>query len=348
MITEPRQLPNTLRLPANAQTAIDLSSQADAIEAVAYASQAKCGLRCLGEGSNVVLMPEVQGLICYIKDTSIRVLSLDENFVTIAVGAGKNWHELVEETLAQGWFGLENLALIPGSVGAAPIQNIGAYGVEVAQFIESVNVIDPDQNVRDIPARACGFAYRDSVFKARLAAADTPLIILSVTLRLQRRPKVNLSYAELAEALEFDAGKGAMAGKPSGQARNAPTPTQVAAAVMAIRRNKLPDPYEHPNAGSFFKNPVIDDKTARRLETLAIKPYPFAEGYKVSAAQLIDSAGWKGTRSGDVGCWPNQPLVLVNYGQASAQDLLGFAQEIQRSVAERFEIQLELEPSVVS
>jgi UDP-N-acetylmuramate dehydrogenase len=181
-----------------------------------------------------------------------------------------------------------------------------------------------------------------------VAAGENALIILSVTFRLRRRPKVNLSYAELAEALEFDAGKGAKAGKQSGQASNAPSPTQVAAAVMAIRRNKLPDPYEYPNAGSFFKNPVIDGKTARRLETLSIEPYRFAEGYKVSAAQLIDLAGWKGTRSGDVGCWANQPLVLVNYGQATAKDLLSFAQEIQRSVAQRFEIQLELEPSVVS
>lgn len=342
MITEPCQLPNTLKLPANARLAADLSSAADAIEAMVYAANAGCGLRCLGEGSNVVLLPEVQPLICYVKDTSISLLSRDEDFVTIKVGAGKNWHELVEETLAQGWFGLENLALIPGSVGAAPIQNIGAYGVEVAQFIESVNVIDANQTARDISVSDCAFAYRDSVFKARLAASDQALIVLSVTFRLPLRANVNLAYAELAEAFELDVAK---AGK---QKRHAPAPLQVAAAVKAIRRKKLPDPDEYANAGSFFKNPVIDASTAQLLQVRSVTPYRFAEGYKVSAAQLMDLAGWKGARSGDVGCWPQQPLVLVNYGQASAENLLGFAQEIQRSIAERFEIQLELEPSVVS
>ena len=342
MITEPCQLPNTLKLPANARLAADLSSAADAIEAMVYAANAGCGLRCLGEGSNVVLLPEVQPLICYVKDTSISLLSRDEDFVTIKVGAGKNWHELVEETLAQGWFGLENLALIPGSVGAAPIQNIGAYGVEVAQFIESVSVIDANQTARDIAVSDCAFAYRDSVFKARLAASDQALIVLSVTFRLPLRANVNLAYAELAEAFELDVAK---AGK---QKRHAPAPLQVAAAVKAIRRKKLPDPDEYANAGSFFKNPVIDASTAQLLQVRSVTPYRFAQGYKVSAAQLMDLAGWKGARSGDVGCWPQQPLVLVNYGQASAENLLGFAQEIQRSIAERFEIQLELEPSVVS
>lgn len=342
MITEPRQLPNTLKLPANARLAADLSSAADAIEAMVYAANAGCGLRCLGEGSNVVLLPEVQPLVCYVKDASISLLTRDEDFVTIKVGAGKNWHELVEETLAQGWFGLENLALIPGSVGAAPIQNIGAYGVEIAQFIESVSVIDANQTARDIAASDCAFAYRDSVFKARLAASDQALIILGVTFRLPLRANVNLAYAELAEAFELDAAK---AGK---QKRHAPAPLQVAAAVMAIRRKKLPDPGEYANAGSFFKNPVIDASTAQRLQVRSVTPYRFAQRYKVSAAQLMDLAGWKGARSGDVGCWPKQPLVLVNYGQASAEHLLGFAQEIQRSIAERFEIQLELEPSIVS
>lgn len=342
MITEPRQLPNTLKLPANARLAADLSSTADAIEAMVYAANVGCGLRCLGEGSNVVLLPEVQPLVCYVKDTSISLLARDEDFVTIKVGAGKNWHELVEETLAQGWFGLENLALIPGSVGAAPIQNIGAYGVEVAQFIESVSVIDANQTARDIAASDCAFSYRDSVFKARFSASDQALIVLSVTFRLRLRANVNLAYAELAKAFELDAAKA------SKQKRHAPAPLQVAAAVMAIRRKKLPDPGEYANAGSFFKNPVIDASTAQRLQVRSVTPYRFAQGYKVSAAQLMDLAGWKGARSGDLGCWPKQPLVLVNYGHASAEHLLGFAQEIQRSIAERFEIQLELEPSVVS
>ena len=337
-----RQLPNTLNLAATAIAAVDLTSLADAKEAIFYAENAGIRLRCLGEGSNVVLMPKVAGLVCYVKDASVTLLSRDDEFVRIKVGAGKNWHELVEETLSQGWFGLENLSLIPGSVGAAPIQNIGAYGVEVAQFIESVAVMEANQIVREMPAKECAFAYRDSIFKARLKSTANAPVILSVTFCLNRRPDVNLSYAELAAFFEF---KSPYAAKPKSKL---PSPEQVADAVTAIRRAKLPDPREYPNAGSFFKNPRINAYSTPRLEARSVRPYKFGEGYKVSAAQLIDHAGWKGKRRGDVGCWANQPLVLVNYGRASASNLLAFAQEVRQSVAEQFQIQLELEPSVVS
>ena len=342
MTVAQRRLPNTLNLAATAINAVDLTSLADAKEAIFHAENAGIRLRCLGEGSNVVLMPKVAGLVCYVKDASVALLSRDDESVRIKVGAGKNWHELVEETLSQGWFGLENLSLIPGSVGAAPIQNIGAYGVEVAQLIESVTVMEANQIVREMPVGDCAFAYRDSIFKARLTSAENATVILSVTFRLNRRPDVNLSYAELAAFFELEPFQ---AGISKGKL---PSPGQVANAVVAIRRAKLPDPQEYPNVGSFFKNPVIDADTARRLEAHSVRPYKFDEGYKVSAAQLIDRAGWKGRRRGDVGCWPQQPLVLVNYGQASASNLLEFAQEVQQSVAEQFQIQLELEPSVVS
>ena len=338
MIHSDVSLKNTLALQSSASHVADVGTVADARDAIAFGRANDVELRCLGEGSNVILMPRVSGLICRVTQADITVVSSDADTVTIEVGAGKNWHELVQETLDQNWFGLENLSLIPGSVGAAPVQNIGAYGVEIAEHLVSVDVVRADGAFHKMSAADCEFGYRDSIFKRQGCEGSGPLLILGITLRLSKRPAVNLSYSDLSQVFGQSETKG------SAQ----PSPQQVADAVVTIRRGKLPDPAEYPNAGSFFKNPVLDAKTADRLHELGSKPYPFNEGFKVSAAQLIDLSGWKGRRRGDVGCWPQQPLVLINYGQATAQNVLDFANDIQRSVYEKFQVELELEPSVLS
>lgn len=336
MIRASAELTNTFALKSIAQYAADLTTLDEARQAIRYAREQGLTLRTLGEGSNVVLLPQVKGLVCRVLNTGVTVIGMDEQYVSIEVGAGKNWHELVSQTLAERWYGLENLALIPGSVGAAPVQNIGAYGVELEGLLESVTVIRADGSVQELPTSACALGYRDSMFKRHFVATAEPLIIFSVRLRLYRQPRVNLSYTELEKMLVA-------------QSRHSqPTPQEVAKAVIALRQSKLPDPAQFANAGSFFKNPVIDGSVAQRLQRLGVEPYPFQGHFKASAARLIDLSGWKDVRHGALGCWPQQPLVLVNYGGGTAQDLLSFAQQIQRSVQEKFQLELELEPSVVS
>ena len=338
MIRSEISLKNTLALTSSGDHVAAVDSVADAQDAIEFGRRNGAELRCLGEGSNVVLMPRVSGLICRVTQADITLVNTDAESVTVSVGAGKNWHELVQETLAQNWYGLENLALIPGSVGAAPVQNIGAYGVEVAERLVSVDVVRGDGSVHKMSAADCEFGYRDSIFKRRVADGSQPLLILAITLRLSKRPVVNLSYRDLGKALGLSETKTSVL----------PSPQQVAEAVISIRRAKLPDPGEHPNVGSFFKNPVVDEGAAARLGELGATPYAFNGGFKVSAAQLIDLAGWKGVRRGDVGCWPQQPLVLINYGQATAQNVLDFANDIQRSVSDTFQVELEPEPFVLS
>lgn len=335
-------LANTLQLTATADRVVDVTTPAAGREAFTLARELGLPLRGLGEGSNVVLSERVSGMVCRVRNADVTVIRQDQDHVWVEVGAGKNWHEFVLESLAQGWFGLENLALIPGSVGAAPVQNIGAYGVEVAQFIESVWVFDADGGLQSRRAMECDFGYRDSCFKRSesLIGGLSGQIIYGVRFRLNRRSQVNLSYQELAQTLGV--------ADPIVPETPLPSPQEVAEAVMTIRQRKLPDPQSHPNAGSFFKNPVVSPEEAHRLRGLGLQPYAFDQLFKVSAAQMIDTLGWKERRDGPVACWPLQPLVLVNVGQATAAQVLDFASDLQRSVYERFQLYLELEPSVVS
>ena len=335
-------LANTLNLRSRAELLVEASSVVEASQAMVWAQSEGQVLRCLGEGSNVILSEIVNGPICRIKYADIKVINQTDEYVWIDVGAGKNWHELVLEALEQGWFGLENLSLIPGSVGAAPVQNIGAYGVEVADLIDSVEVLQRDGSLQTLPREQCCFGYRDSYFKSSVNLLNGLgcQIIVSVRLRLSRSPQINVSYAELAQALDI--------GSVEVPTRRLPSPKEVSRAVIEIRQRKLPDTDRYPNAGSFFKNPIVDQESAERLRRLGLSPYAFEDNFKVSAAQLIDMAGWKGERQGDVGCWPRQPLVLVNYGHAAAPEVLDFASTVQASVGSAFQVELELEPSVVS
>jgi UDP-N-acetylmuramate dehydrogenase len=297
---------------------------------------ADAGLRAmprlvLGGGSNLVLAHDFEGLVLHMVSRGIRFEDHGD-FVLATAAAGENWHGFVQATLAQGLGGLENLSLIPGSVGASPIQNIGAYGVEVKDCFHSLRLFDmASGETRTLTASDCHFAYRDSVFKHALREA----IIVEVSFALPRQWQAKLHYAELARELADVA---------------SPTPRQVADAVIAIRQRKLPDPAQVGNAGSFFKNPVV---TAAQRNTLA-QSWPGLVSYaqpdgsaKLAAGWLIDRCGWKGKSLGRVGVYEKQALVLVNRGGATGEEVLQLARAIQDDVRARFGVELEMEPVVV-
>jgi len=323
---------NTFGLHALARWYCKVDSLPALLSALESARALALPVFVLGGGSNILLRSDVPGLTLHMDMKGIRVESASDDEILVEAACGENWHAFVSHCLAQGWYGLENLALIPGSVGAAPIQNIGAYGVEVGQRIVSVTVLDPaTSEIACLAAADCGFGYRDSVFKQQYKGRR---IILSVLFRLRRRPEVNLSYAALAQALGSNC---------------APQPADVYAAVCAIRRSRLPDPALLGNAGSFFKNPVVPVAHYVTLQ----QQFPDIPGHpaesamgacvKISAAWLIERAGWKGRREGDAGVFEKQPLVLVNHGHASAQEILSLAQGIMGDVRSRFGIDLEPE-----
>lgn len=290
----------------------------------------------LGAGSNVLFATDrFEGCLVHLRCDSARILDDDGDHVLVHVDAGFEWDALVDWTLAQGLQGLENLALIPGHAGAAPIQNIGAYGVEVGTFIAAVHAYDRQTATFDrLPAVRCGFGYRDSVFKRE----PDRRIVTAIELRLPKAGATNLAYAGLAEELA------AMGGLE-------PTPRNVAAAVRRLRRRKLPDPAVAGNAGSFFKNPVVARDVALALRSrfgdMPVFPAPTTAERKLSAAWLIEQAGWRGYRDGDAAVSAQHALVLVNLGQATGLQLLGLARRVAASVQEKFGVALEPEPRIV-
>ena len=323
-------LENTFGLTSRAQWGCAIEHLTDVVAAQDFSEKNNLSMTCLGSGSNVILQPKLAGLVCSIRIQGINVIEESTDSVLVEVGAGVVWHTLVMESLKRGWFGLENLALIPGSVGAAPVQNIGAYGVEVAQLIVGVNIVDGFRDSRQIKRKDCQFVYRSSIFRSR-----PDWIIVSVVFRLSKLPAIESSYPELERAL-----KDLPAAEPSAQ--------NVADCVIALRRRKLPDPAEFANVGSFFKNPIVTIEVGSAMQNRGFKIFTHGQEYKLSAAQLIDYAGWKGVRHGDVGCWAQQPLVIVNFGAARFADILSFSKDVANSVFEQYQIQLELEPSLLS
>lgn len=288
----------------------------------------------LGGGSNLVLGADFDGCVLQVALGGRRLVDAGDGAFIVEGQAGENWHDFVRWTLAQGWPGLENLSLIPGTVGAAPIQNIGAYGVEIADRFEALEAVELDSGrVQRFGAAECAFGYRDSVFKRNPGR----WLVTSVRFRLPRPWRAHTAYAELAAEL-------------AAHALAAPTALEVSDAVIGIRRRKLPDPAQIGNAGSFFKNPVVDAAHAQRL--LAAFPvlphYPQADGrIKLAAGWLIEQAGWKGRDLGPVGCYERQALVLVNRGGACGADVLRIARAIEADVLARFGVQLEVEPVFV-
>lgn len=288
----------------------------------------------LGGGSNILLTKPVAGLTLHNKLKGIKILRENEAHVWLEVAAGEVWHELVMYTIENGYAGLENLSLIPGSVGASPIQNIGAYGVEVKEAIESVTGWHWQQRAFVTYANEeCRFGYRDSIFKHMLKGQ---VMITSVVLRLHKKPVFNITYGAIEQQLK-EMGMQELSIRA------------ISDAVIAIRTSKLPDPRQIGNAGSFFKNPTIP---AAQYETLKeqypdIPSYPAGEGMKkVPAGWLIEQCGWKGYRKGDAGVHARQALVLVNYGHAKGNEIWALSEELVQSVQSKYGIELEREVQV--
>ena len=286
----------------------------------------------VGQRSNLVLPKRLERPVLVAAWRGLRLV-WDGDDALLTAAAGESWHALVRYSLGQGLGGLENLALIPGSVGAAPIQNIGAYGVELAERLTEVRVLDrQDGRVRSLAPSACGFGYRTSLFKAQ----PELYVVLGLTLRLGPCNPLVLEYPDIRRELAR-----------LGQSK--PSRRQVAEAVIRVRRRKLPDPRLWGNVGSFFKNPLVSKDAAARLAQShpGLATHSVLGGAKLSAAQLIDRCGWKGRRLGKVGVWPRQPLVLVNHGGGTGEDFLALGERIRQSVKERFGLWLELEPAAV-
>jgi len=329
---------NTFGVAARAPLLVQVSDAAVLPELFGYAMLRDGPVLVLGGGSNVLFAGDPQGAVLSLAAQSIRILEDDGDTAIVRADAGVEWHALVLWTLGHGLGGLENLALIPGTVGAAPIQNIGAYGVEVREHIHVVETFERTslRQVRVDPAN-CGFAYRDSVFKRD----PERHVVTAVEFRLSRTPRLRLDYAGLDDELI------AMGVDSADNAR----PSLVAEAVCRIRRRKLPDPDVLGNAGSFFKNPIVPAALAAQLQA-AHRQLPVFRGNdegsrKLSAAWLIDACGWKGHRDGDAGVAASHALVLVNHGHATGAQLLDLARRIAGSVRERFGVAIEPEPRIV-
>ena len=326
---------NTLALPASATW---LARIDDVRQLAALRADPRLAGRprfILGGGSNIVLAGDFDGLMLQVALTGRACVAEDTDAWYVRAGAGESWHDFVQWTLAQGWPGLENLSLIPGTVGAAPIQNIGAYGLEVAERFHSLRAIDlVDGQERSFAASDCRFGYRDSVFKQEGWHRDGRFLIVDVTFRLPKRWQPVTRYADVANEL-------------ASRDIAAPTARDIADAVIAIRRRKLPDPATLPNTGSFFQNPLVDGAVAAALHTAhpALPQYPQADGrVKLAAGWLIEQAGWKGKDLGPAGMYEQQALVLVNRGGATGSDVCALAAAVQADVAARFGVTLVPEP----
>lgn len=303
-------------------------------EALAFARERSLPVLVLGGGSNIVLAHDPEGLVVRPSMNGRRILS-DADDVLLHVGAGEDWTNLVAWTLDQGLWGLENLSLIPGTAGAAPIQNIGAYGVELADHLHALEAVEiTTGHLRTFPAEECRFGYRDSVFKQ---SERDRWVVVGLLLRLSRHPDLRTDYGAIRQ--ELDA---------MGIAD--PGPIDVARAVIRIRRSKLPDPGIVGNCGSFFSNPVVDATTYSAL----VKAFPEMPAHiqgdghhKLAAAWLIDQCGLRGARLGPVGIHPDHALVLVNHGGATGRDVLALADVVREAVQQRFGVALEIEPRVV-
>ncbi len=325
---------NTLAVPAMAQHYAEVTDVAQLPALLQFARDRNLPLLVLGGGSNVVLREDFPGLVLHMRLTGKTLVREDRHHYWLQVAAGENWHELVQYCLEREYWGLENLSLIPGSVGAAPIQNIGAYGVELKDVFAELDAMDvATGEVHTFDKDACEFGYRDSRFKR---GGKDRYIIVSVTLKLSRQPHLKVTYPALKDAVQQI---------PMGEL----TPLAVSEAVCAVRRSKLPDPTETPNVGSFFKNPLVDLDQFLELQVRhpGLVSYPVdARHVKLAAGWLIERAGWKGVVRGPVAVHTQQALVLTNPGRAPGAEVLALAEEIRRSIAAEYGVDLEPEPRV--
>ncbi|MCK7544192.1 UDP-N-acetylmuramate dehydrogenase [Marinobacter bryozoorum] len=322
---------STMATPATARYLLNASTPGEACSALAWASEDGIPVQVVGSGSNLVFCEDFPGLILHMALPGRRWEAVAGDEATIVLAAGENWHQSVLYAAGAGYRGIENLALIPGTAGAAPVQNIGAYGVELSDSFVSLLAWDRKHGQQvTLDRAACRFGYRDSLFKCE----PERYLILEIRLRLSRTRPYVLGYGELGQW--FDG--------------NSPqSPLDVAEAVMAVRRRKLPDPAQLPNTGSFFKNPVVsqahwEELKGRWPEMVA---YPADDGVKLAAGWLIDQCGWKGYRNRTVGVHHRQALVLVNHSGGTGQDILELARRIRDDVMGRYGVLLEMEPGAV-
>jgi UDP-N-acetylmuramate dehydrogenase len=332
----PLKTHNSFGFDVHAQFACRIEHETQLMAAVRDPRAAGLPRLVLGGGSNVVLTGDFAGLVLLVALRGRRVVREDDGAWYVEAAAGEPWHDFVAWTLAQGLPGLENLALIPGTVGAAPIQNIGAYGLEMCERFASLRAVELATGaVAELDAEACRFGYRDSFFKRE---GRDRFVITSVTFRLPKVWLPRAGYADLAREL---------AAKGQADADGAPGAQAIFDAVVAVRRAKLPDPLQLGNAGSFFKNPVVD---AAQFEALKrqepeLVSYLQADGrVKLAAGWLIDRCGWKGRAMGAAAVHERQALVLVNLGGATGAEVLALAHAVQRDVLARFGVELEAEP----
>lgn len=338
---------NTMGFSVRAHDYVGISDWAAFLEWWHAPAQASLHARprfILGGGSNLVLTQDIAALVVHLQTKGVHEVRRDATHVWCEVAAGESWHDWVMYTVAQGWAGIENLALIPGTVGACPVQNIGAYGMEAGQAIEYVTVLDfADGQMRRLSAQECVFAYRDSIFKHAQHAGQARYLIASVCFKLQHDLsdwRATLGYGDVAQRVaERASGREIM-------------PADVAQAVIAIRQSKLPDPKVLGNAGSFFKNPVVFESLAKTLKEqhASLPCYPMSNGMvKLAAGWLIEQAGWKGFRSpdGHVGVYDKQALVLVHHGGGSGAQLMQLARQIAADVQQKFGVLIEPEPIVL-
>ncbi|MFG0632655.1 UDP-N-acetylmuramate dehydrogenase [Pseudomonas sp. xss_2] len=324
---------NTFGIDVKARYFTQARNDDDVRAALADAAQRHVAVLVIGGGSNLLLTHDIDALVLHMASRGRRVLSEQGDRVVVEAEAGEPWHAFVQWSLEQGLSGLENLSLIPGTVGAAPMQNVGAYGVEIKDVFAGLTALDRQTGeLRDFGLEECAFGYRDSLFKREPGR----WLILRVRFALDRTLRAHLDYGPVRQRL-------------SEQGIEQPTAQAISDAICSIRREKLPDPLELGNAGSFFKNPVVSAALTAQIRARypSVVAYPQANGQvKLAAGWLIEQAGWKGHREGDAGVHRLQSLVLVNYGHATGVQLHELARKIQADILERFGVELEMEPNL--
>jgi len=325
---------NTFGITVHSRYFVSVTSISELKEVLATDIVKNYPLLIMGGGSNILFTEDFSGLIILNNIKGIEIIEENNDEVLVSSGGGEVWQDLVMFSLGKNLGGIENLSLIPGSVGAAPIQNIGAYGVELKEVMDSLTAIElATGEERTFSIADCDFGYRNSVFKKEL---KDKYIITTVTLKLAKNPQLNTSYGVISSLLEEKGIK-------------EPTISDVSKAVIEIRRSKLPDPAELGNAGSFFKNPVVDkiDYEGLKLTFSDIPGYVNQDTVKIPAAWLIEQCGWKGKRLGNIGVHDKQPLVLVNHGGGTGEEIRDLSIKIRESVITKFGIELEVEPRII-
>ncbi|MEX2514235.1 MAG: UDP-N-acetylmuramate dehydrogenase [Cyclobacteriaceae bacterium] len=325
---------NTFGIDKKARYFVRVQREADVINAIKMSKRLNVPLFILGGGSNLLFTTNLDYFVVKIDIQGIVPIHEDDQSVYVKVGAGVIWHQLVTHAISKNWAGIENLSLIPGTVGAAPMQNIGAYGAEIKDVFHQLEAIRIDSGSTELFSKEdCGFGYRDSIFKK---SHKDQYVITQVTFKLEKTPSVNISYGDIKGTLD-------KLGLQPDHIKS------VSDAVIYIRQQKLPDPKKIGNAGSFFKNPTLSESTFALLKNSypEIPGYPVDDGIKIPAAWLIERSGWKGKRLGAIGVHENQPLVLVNYGGSDGNDILELSAKIQRDIKKKFGVFLEREVNVI-